>query len=1063
MQHEASPQRNQSLRLFRLQILLALGLLIAGLIISIVIMQLRRNDDRFLAQRVALSELHVDSIAAESDIHAYRLTNNDIFVERYTETIKRIDQRYTQLNTTPLIAAALNPIQTDFSQWRAVIDNQVLPLMQNGQIAQADELTQQNSMLIQSVNERLAQVRVDMREVSARTNRQIDLLNWLQLGNIGILTMLLLSSLVTTIRSWRREFHLVDDLRSTSEQLIASNTELAATSQAQQEANERLESRIEESRLTNSINDMLAGNIMPEQAYQQITHHVGSLLDGWCSIAMRRRAPEDHLLDIVAIYHPDAQKLAVLREFIGSEPLRTDEGLHSGVFQNNDDIVMLQVPPEVKRPDALTPEQESIVDVINLTSYIAVPIRVKDEIVGLISVASSTDNYHFESSQALFLNQVADRLGTWIENNRLFFLAEKRAKELQISFDSINDLIVAYDAAGRVIRMNKTARQFWGDNHFDAFGTQTIWRTAKGTVIPNEEHPIKVALTGSPVNDVEVQLVRYDGESIVHTVSVSPISITPDVVSGAVLVARDLTMRKELDRLKEELVANMSHELRTPLTAILGYSELLLKRRADVLTPWHINKIEGIRTGGQRLLTLVNDVLDLAKLDAGRIELHRYAVDLNELLHAQADLLQPVIKDRKQHVIYQLAAAPPVAIIDPDRIGQILMNLLSNASKFTPEGGTLTLYSARMSVDDAGITTINPATFPVTPPLVGSGEYALIAIQDTGVGVAPEMTERLWDRFYQVEGGSTRRFGGTGLGLAIVQQLVELHQGRVWMQSEGENQGSIFAVLLPLGELMTEATTAIALKEKTILIIEPNHDDSLRFKRDLSEIGFDVVTTSTAKQALEWLHHHVPVAIMLNPILPDMSDDEISANLRDLPNIADTPIILTSDVIPIHTMEVLDVATYLIKPFTTETLLNTVRQFVSSELQKDGYILVVDDDVEMASLLAQTLQEHGYNTRAAYDGSAALSLLQTDVIPSLILLDLMMPIIDGFEFLRWIRHQDHTRSIPVIIITARDLTNAEIRQLLKDSQAVQMKHTLKMDALISEVQRYVPLKESDND
>jgi PAS domain S-box-containing protein len=685
-------------------------------------------------------------------------------------------------------------------------------------------------------------------------------------------------------------------------------------------------------------------------------------------------------------------------------------------------------------------------------------------VIGVLSVASSTDGKYFDAAQELFLTQVADRVASWIENHQLMLLAEQRASELQTSFDSISDIIATYDSQGRQIRLNKAGRLFLGETTLDALAPELVWRNPNGAVLPPEEHPVHKALLGESVVDVELAIPRWDNQLVVHTVAVAPLR-SGGHIGGVVLVARDITARKELERLKEELVANMSHELRTPLTAILGYSELLLKRRTEVLTPWHASKIEGIRTGGQRLLALVNDLLDIAKLDAGHVELHRKVSDINRLVQNQVDILRPMLNEKNQQLTLDLTPNLPVLNVDPDRINQVLMNLLSNAIKFTAADGQICVTTVEVSVDDRG-TTVRPRSAALTslPPL-GSGRYLAVQVSDTGVGIAPETLPHLWDRFYQAEGGTARRFGGTGLGLSIVSQLIELHGGKAWVSSPGVDQGSSFAFVLPVLQL-EQAAPAPPGPDRCILVIESDLALARQYEEHLARAGYTTVVKHSAAEGLEWAAANRPSAITLDLLLPDSDGWEILAALRQLPHLSDVPVVVAQtedEPEPAANDAGLGVSTYLIKPLTGDDLLRVIQQLIGPTGRTSSYILIVDDDVDMAELVGVTLQEHGYLTRTAGDGSIALDLLRGNELPSLIVLDLMMPIVDGFQLLARLRDEARTASIPVIILTARDLNREEIKQLRRAAQGIQTKHSLNMGRFIAEVQRHVALKEEGLD
>ncbi|HYF65571.1 MAG TPA: response regulator, partial [Herpetosiphonaceae bacterium] len=1040
-------------------VLLLLG---AAALISIGITRIRSQDEGMLAYRVGVNQVNIDLIALQSGLRGFISTGDDLILNDYTALADKVSAELQFLNVDAPFPEQMARLQADHGRWMSEYNVPVIAAVQRGDPAEAARLSEAGEPLFNQILANATDQRLLLRDRSQRIRDRIGLLNWVQLGNVLLLTLLITTSSLALVRFWHRERELLADLQRTTADLEASNADFRAITDQQGRVNAQLQGRIDESRLINSLNDLVAKEHDAASVYRLVVRHVGEFLGGWCSLSLRKPPPDSHLLSVPAVYHPDSRREAIIREWINSQEVPVDSGLHAPLFTSEDSVVLLQVPAEVSHPTDVPPELEPIVDVINLTSYIAVGIRVQNEVIGALSVASSTDGKYFDAAQELFLTQVADRVASWIENHRLMLLAEQRAAELQTSFDSISDIIAIYDSQGRQIRLNKAGRLFLGEATLDALAPELVWRNPNGAVLTPEEHPVQKALHGESVVDVELAIPRWDNQLVVHTLAVAPLR-TGDHIGGVVLVARDITARKELERLKEELVANMSHELRTPLTAILGYSELLLKRRAEILTPWHVSKIEGIRTGGQRLLALVNDLLDIAKLDAGHVELHRKVIDVNRLIQAQIDILRPMLAEKNHQILLELSPDLPLVNADPDRITQVLMNLLSNAIKFTPNGGQICVSTAEVAVDERGALVRPERTGLAGLPPLESGRYLAFQVSDTGVGIAPETLPHLWDRFYQAEGGTARRFGGTGLGLSIVSQLVELHGGKAWASSPGIDQGSTFTLVLPA--LQAEHSPAPSGGDRSILVIESDPALARQYEEHLERAGYKTVVKRSAAEGLDWAAANQPSAITLDLLLPDSGGWEILSALRRLPHLGDVPVVVaqTADESAPAADAGLGVSTYLIKPLTGDDLLRVIQQLIGPTARTSSYVLIVDDDVDMAELVGVTLQEHGYLTRTASDGSIALDLLRTNELPSLIVLDLMMPIVDGFQLLARLRDEARTASIPVIILTARDLNREEVAQLRRAAQGIQTKHSLNMGRFVAEVQRHVALKEEGID
>lgn len=1057
--YSSAQQRSRFVWLMSIQAVLVVVLLIASTLLTFGMNRLSARDAALLSYRVRLNDVHIALLALHNNLRGYTTTGSAIFYDEI--------QKQHAIVAEGLDVLALNPPDPSLpqvvQQIREWLNNTYQPVLDS--VAKQDlllaELTlEQGRPQIEAVIDTTNTLRTQLRERSDGYRAQIDTYNWIKFASVGLLSALIVVSMLVTLRFWRTQQHLIHEIEDKGSQLLQSNHELSFNTNQLSIINSILGVRINESRVLREISDYLVTNPTPAEAYTFVAQTVGNVLNTWCSIALRFPPPREEFLDVMASYHSLPTRQAYIDQMVQSVQFRIDNGLYSPLFIQRAQVVELfNVPVEQRHPNYLTSEVREHLEPFTLYSYLAVPIKIQDEVVGLISAASDSPERLLDHDQTLFVRQVADRLAAWLENIQLFYLLKQQANELQTSFDSIDDIVVAYDSRGHQTRINEAGLQFFAGRHFDFLSTSLVWRTAKGNVLGFDEHPVQQALAGTTVRDVEVALARSDGVPIIHEVSVSPLRSGDGIIEGIVLVARDLTARKELDRLKEELVANMSHELRTPLTAILGYSELLLKRRTEVLTPWHTTKIDGIRTGGQRLLSLVNDLLDIAKLDAGRIELQRQTTLINSLLEEQVSMLQTMIREKNQTLILQLSDDLPLLMIDPERIGQAVTNLLSNAIKFTPEHGTITLASAALNINEQGhVEWLTQALDTEVPPML-AGQYVLIQVNDNGVGVPTEALLKLWDRFYQVEGGSTRRFGGTGLGLSIVQQLVELHGGRTWASSAGENQGSSFTIMLPASRGTQLARLNQGVR-RTILVIENDQHLALQLEEQLNSAGFEVIVAADRHSALAWAKQHSPAAITLDLVMPNSDSWETLAALREIDHLAQVPVLIASDASLYNELPGVGVSTYVVKPIDSNILIRIIRQLLGVQTQS-GFILVVDDDYDMAELLCATLQEHGYLTQASYDGAAALDLIQQGNYPQLILLDLMMPVVDGFQLLERLRANPETRNIPVIIVTARDLTNDEIRQLRQAAQAIQTKHTLSMRKLVAEVQRFAPLKESD--
>ncbi len=491
---------------------------------------------------------------------------------------------------------------------------------------------------------------------------------------------------------------------------------------------------------------------------------------------------------------------------------------------------------------------------------------------------------------------------------------------------------------------------------------------------------------------------------------------------------------KELDRLKDQFLANMSHELRTPLNSIIGFSEVLIDGLAGELTLDQIDCVQDIHFSGEHLLTLINDILDLSKIEAGRMTLSPAPVDVEVLLAGVQATISPLIEKKSQTLEIEWDDGLPVLIADLVRIKQVLLNLLSNASKFTPSNGQITL-SCRMA---------DPATI-------------LFSVTDTGIGIKPENHVLIFEEFRQVDGSASREMSGTGLGLTISKRLIEMHGGHIWVESE-RGRGSIFSFLLPLAgppEARPEPAreTALLPQNKIVLVVEDDRQFSNLLAFYLRHEGYTPVQHYSGTGVLERASELRPALITLDIMLPEQDGWDVLRALKSDPRTRDIPVLFISVVDDGGLAFSLGAVDYLVKPVRRENLQVLLEKLSPLDpVARKVKILVVDDDAELGTLLQEILSSAVYTLLAALDGAEGLSLARNEN-PDIILLDLMMPGMSGFEVLESLRSDEETMEIPVIILTSKGLTEEE-RQLLNEHvQGLMSKATLTPQSLLEELRR----------
>jgi len=519
--------------------------------------------------------------------------------------------------------------------------------------------------------------------------------------------------------------------------------------------------------------------------------------------------------------------------------------------------------------------------------------------------------------------------------------------------------------------------------------------------------------------------------------------------------ASELEALREADRLKDEFMAVVSHELRTPLTAISGYADILLRKLSGPLTERQEHQVTGVRDASRRLLALINDLLDVSKLEAGTLDLHLSAVDPRAAIDRAVASTRVIAATKGvQLVVRESEAELPPVRADDERLQQILSNLLVNAIKFTPQAGSIWI-DARSEPSEH----VHEIVFRV---------------EDTGVGLPPGQAERVWDRFYQVESSSTRRFGGAGLGLSIVRRLAELHGGRVEASSAGVNRGSTFEVRLaafqgdvervpvqlPLRASNAAVTPPLSQSEpepdaqrgrELVMVVEDDQPIATVLTTYLEADGYQVEVVSDGQQAIVAARTKLPFAITLDISLPKLDGWSVLNALKRDPITASIPVVIISIVDNRDFGMVLGATDYMVKPIDHERLQRVLRELRSRRANgEDGLILVVDDDPALRDILSSSLADDGWRAATASNGEAALQALEHER-PTAMVLDLMMPRVDGFEVLRTVRQRPSMRDLPVIVVTAKDLTEEDQSRLHESAQAVIVKQALRIEDLLQEI------------
>ncbi|KAB2897718.1 MAG: response regulator, partial [Kofleriaceae bacterium] len=472
--------------------------------------------------------------------------------------------------------------------------------------------------------------------------------------------------------------------------------------------------------------------------------------------------------------------------------------------------------------------------------------------------------------------------------------------------------------------------------------------------------------------------------------------------------ARDVAV--SASRAKSEFLANMSHELRTPLNAIIGYSEMLMEDAAPGEQVHH--DLQRIRNAGTHLLTLINDVLDISKIEADKVELVPERFALAELVADVQATVEPLARANDNRFEVQAADELGQINMDRTRLRQILLNLLGNAFKFTKRG------TVRLAV---------------TRAMRHERPWIEVRVEDTGIGISEAQQKRLFQPFVQADSSTTREFGGTGLGLAICKRLVELMSGEIGLASE-LGHGSTFTVRLPADEddVSGEWRAARRAGSPVVLLIDDDAEARELSRRTLARRGFTVVSAESGARGLELASSVAPDAIVLDVKMPGMSGWEVLSTLKLTESTAAIPVIMMTVMHQKEVGQTLGAADYLIKPIDPDRLVDTLTRHTRS---KTARVLVVEDDEPTRDLIRRTLEHRGNFVAEADNGRVALDRID-EARPDVVVLDLMMPVLDGFGFLHALRADPRYAQLPVIVTTARTLDEVERSDLARNAQRV---------------------------
>jgi signal transduction histidine kinase/CheY-like chemotaxis protein len=496
---------------------------------------------------------------------------------------------------------------------------------------------------------------------------------------------------------------------------------------------------------------------------------------------------------------------------------------------------------------------------------------------------------------------------------------------------------------------------------------------------------------------------------------------------------------------KSRFLATMSHELRTPLNAIIGYSEMLEEEAEDLGHSNFTPDLQKIRAAGKHLLALINDILDLSKIEAGKMDVYFENFEIAAMIKDVVSTIKPLINKNSNTLDVQMPENIGIMRTDLTKVRQGLFNLLSNASKFTDKG---------------------QVTLSVQREFGPKVTWIEFSITDTGIGMSPEQMANLFQEFSQADASTTRKYGGTGLGLAITKRFCQMLGGDVTVTSE-VGKGSTFIMRLPekpvdvMPDAVVSGTGPLdgadlpSGRESIVLVIDDDRTVHDLIKRFLSKEGFRVETAESGEEGLRKARELRPAVITLDVMMPSMDGWAVLTALKADPLLAEIPVVMLTIVDDKNMGFTLGASDYMTKPIDRDQLTNVLKKYWTQAPTHP--VLIVEDEADTRELLRRMLEKEGWTVFQASNGRVALERMGKEETeePDLILLDLMMPEMDGFDFVTELRKQEKWRNIPVVVITAKSISTEDRIRLNGGVERILQKGSYSREELLSEVRALV--------
>lgn len=779
------------------------------------------------------------------------------------------------------------------------------------------------------------------------------------------------------------------------------------------------------------------------------------------------------------------------------EPFPLGTGLTSKVINTQKALLCNSLEEEIANGAYFPPELLAQSEGMLTQSWLGVPILSNKNALGVIFLGSYSKNA-FDQNHITLLQTLSSGISVAIENARLFEAEQRHVARLKLITTIQNAIASELDTASLVNLVGEQTRALLNaDVAYLALMDENKGLIQFPYVYGEESSPIQIGegLTGKILQIGQPLLINQgldeqigpEGEALIGKATQSYLGVP--IFAGAKAVGvlsvqseheknkfteHDMRMlvtiaanagiglhnaelfaetqlaradAEKANAAKSTFLANMSHELRTPLNAIIGFTRIVRRKGEEALPEKQLENLDKVLISAEHLLNLINTVLDIAKIEAGRMDVIAANFRLSALIDLCCNTAQPLVKpevELKKRVDENL----DLIYSDQEKIKQILLNLLSNAAKFTHSGSIL--IAANLEKE----------------------ETICISVNDTGIGISEEALPRIFKEFQQADSSTTRQYGGTGLGLSISRNLAHLLGGELSVVSE-LGKGSTFTLRIPrhyqnrsllVEQPVQKLQSTMEMQrinkpvnptsswngKKQILVIDDDPDAVYLLEENLNSDEFNVIGTRNGREGLRLARMQKPDAILLDIVMPGADGWQVLHDLKENEETADIPVILLTIVDKKALGFRLGASAYLLKPLDPTAVNEALRRVLGSDKNQQKHVLVVDDDPMVAVMLRQILPEAEFMLDAALDGQAALDAVAQSR-PDIILLDIVMPRLDGFGVIEVLRANPQTRDIPIIVISAKELTHEESERLRSSVTAVMKKQGFEGEILVREI------------